>query len=403
MLNRRNRVRRPRTVELGVVEWRRDNIVHRSASRRTRDQAAHEQARKRCVPVREVIDVRLVHLRRRLFVADQSEPGEARIARVEGVERRDGVDAHGEEVERAALQRVCRSLVESPVARQPIAIARLLEEPLFFFAAQARQQVAVRCIELNELRAQFRRQRKVGNEGLGRSGVHPIRTNVVRNHAHRIAGHQPVFAEGLTREEHAAGKAQRWVERPVERGFEARDVHAERAEQRLGLVAPQALGRLQRLAPAVADQGPATDPELVARGVPTEVRVIIQDQNACARPSLPPVPRGRKPAQAGADNHDIVRLGQRNMRQVETGTVAQRVGHVERPCVTSPQTRFAGRVGLGGRSPRKQLRRGRAGDDRQCDAIEKIAAGHPGHGENLTASDGAMDSRFTLAVSLDRM
>src|SRR4029078_713917 len=183
------------------------------------------------------------------------------------VERGDGVDAHGEEVERAALQRVCRALVESPVARQPIAIARLLEERFLFIPAQDREEVAVGCIELEELRAQFSRQWKVGDEGCGRAGVHPIPTNVVCNHAHRIAGHQPVLAEGLTRKEHAARKAQRWVERLVECGFEARDAYAERTEERLGLIAPQTLGRLQRLAPAVADQGPTTDLELAARVV----------------------------------------------------------------------------------------------------------------------------------------
>ena len=98
------------------------------------------------------------------------------------------------------------------------------------------------------------------------------------------------------------------------------------------------------------------------------------------RLSLPPVPSSRKTAQAGADDHDIVRLGQRNTPQVETRTIAQRVGDLEGAWVTAAQTRLAGRVRTGRRGPRKELRGRRAGDDAQCDAVEKIAAGYPGHG-----------------------
>jgi hypothetical protein len=43
----------------------------------------------------------------------------------------------------------------------------------------------------------------------------------------------------------------------------------------------------------------------------------------------------------------------------------------------------------------------RAGDDRQCDAIEEIAAGDAGHGANLTAAGGATDAP-ALSVACPR-
>jgi hypothetical protein len=39
------------------------------------------------------------------------------------------------------------------------------------------------------------------------------------------------------------------------------------------------------------------------------------------------------------------------------------------------------------------LRGRRTCDDRQCDAVEEISAGDPGHGANLTAAGGATDAR----------
>jgi hypothetical protein len=45
------------------------------------------------------------------------------------------------------------------------------------------------------------------------------------------------------------------------------------------------------------------------------------------------------------------------------------------------------------------LRGRRTCDNRQCDAVEEIAAGDPGHGANLTAAGRATDARPVLYQS----
>ena len=134
-----------------------------------------------------------------------------------------------------------------------------------------------------------------------------------------------------------------------------------------------------------------------ARGDRVVRCVVDQPDAGAAGAGRGSSPRGGVPAQAGADDHDVVRLGQRNMRHVEMGTIAQRVGDLEGARVTAPQTRLAGRVRTGRRGPRKELRGRRTGDDGKCDSVEKIAAGYPGHGANITAAgagDGRLEANF---------
>lgn len=59
--------------------------------------------------------------------------------------------------------------------------------------------------------------------------------------------------------------------------------------------------------------------------------------------------------------------------------------------MTASKTPSAGRVRSGGRGPRKELRRGRTGDDGKRKSVEKIAAGDSVHGTNLTAAGRARE------------
>ncbi len=110
-----------------------------------------------------------------------------------------------------------------------------------------------------------------------------------------------------------------------------------------------------------------------------EIRVVIQDQNVRAGPSLPPEPRSGQPAQPCADDHDVAALRQGRTSEVKSATVAQRMRDFKGSRVTPAQTRLGGRIRGGRACPGKELRRSCAGDDGKRHSIEKIAARYPLH------------------------
>ena len=71
-------------------------------------------------------------------------------------------------------------------------------------ASSDSQHVVGRVEQLDELRLRHLGDGEVRNELRDGAFVHPIRRDVVGDHAHGVAGDEPVLAERLPREEHAA-------------------------------------------------------------------------------------------------------------------------------------------------------------------------------------------------------
>ena len=90
--------------------------------------------------------------------------------------------------------------------------------------------------------------------------MHAIGGDVVGDHPHRVAGDEPILAEGLFRKEDPARQPERRVQVGVEVPLEPVVVDAERPQHALGLGPVERLGRLQRLGAAVAQQEAAIRP-----------------------------------------------------------------------------------------------------------------------------------------------
>ena len=153
------------------------------------------------------------------------------------------------------------------------------------------------------------RDRKLGHEFGERPGIGETARELVGAARRRLARHQEVASEGLAREEQAARKAKRGIERPLESGLEACDLDAEVAQQTFGDVAVVRLGGIDRLAAAVADHQTAVERELVAPGMAAEIVVVVEHEDARRRPGGAAVePGGREPADARADHDEVVAL-----------------------------------------------------------------------------------------------
>src|SRR5262249_42385775 len=139
-----------------------------------------------------------------------------------------------------------------------IAVARALEDVGLLLRALAGERVVPGIEQRGQLRLARGRDRELRDHLGARSG--PGAAGV----GHRVAGNEDVAPEYLARKEHAAGEAERRIEVALEGGLEARDLDAKRLQQPLGDVAVERLGRLQRLAAAVADDESTIEHELVA-------------------------------------------------------------------------------------------------------------------------------------------
>src|SRR5262249_30800515 len=162
-------------------------------------------------------------------------------------------------------------------------------------------------VKRDELRFALLGDRKRGDEILeGLRLAHPLFRLAAL--PARIATHQHITAERLAAEEQAAREAERGVEFTIERSLEATDVDSESAQQLLGHLAVKLLGRLDRLAAAVSDQGTPVDRELVALGVAAEIVVVIENEDTRKRISLAIEPRRGEAADAAADHDQVVIL-----------------------------------------------------------------------------------------------
>ena len=175
----------------------------------------------------------------------------------------------------------------------------------------------------------------------------------------------------------AARQPERGIEPALEGGVEARDIDAERREQTLGDLAVERLGRLQRLAAAIADDQAAIEPKFVALGMAAEIVVIVEDEDARRRVGAAVEPGRRQPADPAADHHEVVALLDRQPAEGERPAVAQLVADLERAGMMAAHPGERRRIA---RRLRHDLRHGRKpGRDRERNAIEKITARDVGH------------------------
>ena len=192
---------------------------------------------------------------------------------------------------------------------------------------------------------------------------------------------QPVRSEGLSVEEHGRAHAEPGVEAALEHALPARDDHAKLGNQRTRNRAVRRRA-VDRERAAVADQRTPADPELVAPRVAAEVVVIVEDEDARGwTGGLAKVPGGGQPADAGADDDQVVALAgvDRFTRHRPERPALQRVGDLERAVVAAAKTGqrrwVRGRAALHiveAQSQRCERRQQRAAQGER-DAIQEVA------------------------------
>ncbi len=250
-----------------------------------------------------------VGLPRRRICRRQPQPLEARIAQIACVGGRHRVAAEPEEAERAALEAVRRLRAAAAEFHEIVAVAGALEQLELGLDGTAGERIAPAVVKRDELRLARLGDRKRGDEVGQRLGVGEAAGECVGTPHRRLAGHQHVTPERLAGEEHAARQPERGVERALEGGLEPLDLDTELAQQRLGHVAVVSVRGIDQLAAAVADQQPTIEGELVAPGVTAEIVVVVEDEDARGRPGGAAVePGGRQPADAAADDDEVVAL-----------------------------------------------------------------------------------------------
>ena len=129
------------------------------------------------------------------------------------------------------------------------------------------------------------------------------------------------------------------------------------------------------MAAAIADDQAAIEHELVALGVPAEIVVIVEDQDARLRsPCTAIKPGGGKPADPATDHDEIVLLLGRHIAHLKARAVAHEgMRRLERTGMLSAQPAQQRRVaaGLCGNLRGRRKPRG----DAQCCAVDEIAPG----------------------------
>ena len=206
------------------------------------------------------------------------------------------------------------------------------------FRGQVRQVVLLLAVEPGEVRAHRPGERGFGEElrpGLG-AGTR----------------HQPVGKEMLLVEE--GGRA----EALVGLGLVARIAGEIDAEVRQQLLRGEAVGerRFDAHRAAVGKDGAALVRKLVALGVPAEIVVVVEDEDAAVVPQCLPVePGGGQAGDTTADNDEIIVLaavfGRKRAGEI---AIARHMGRFERPRILAAQAllergiagrRIGGRIG----------------------------------------------------------
>src|SRR5713226_62042 len=209
--------------------------------------------------------------------------------------------------------------------REEVGIAHLPQPFLFFFHGETRQIVHFFGVETREVALRHIRERRLRNKLRPRQRVSP------RN--------KTVFPKRFFVEEHARAELQGRKQLLVEGLIELLYINTQLRQQVLGDLA--VLGwTLDRLCSSVAQQLASARLKLIALGVPAEVVMIIQNQNARLwTRALAVKVRRRQPADSGSHHHQIVGLTGINglARLFPKSPVAQSVGRLERTCMTAAQ------------------------------------------------------------------
>src|SRR5258706_14684120 len=132
---------------------------------------------------------------------------------------------------------------------------------------------------------------------------------------------------------------------------------------------------------AVPDQGAPADLELVPPRGAAEVVVVVEHEDTRRRGGgLAEIPGGGQPADAGADDHEIVafaRVGGRSPRRPER-PIPQRVSDLEGAVGAAPHT--GKRRWIRRRLPEHRARREERPADTERGAVPEIAARQGGQG-----------------------
>src|SRR5262249_29870021 len=155
--------------------------------------------------------------------------------------------------------------------------------------------------------------------------------------------------------------------------------------------------RLDRLAAAITDQPTLADRKLVAFGMPAEIVVIVEDQNAGARSCCLAIePSGREPADPAADHDQVVALLDHRIIDAEPTALAREgVGHFEGTRMLAAhagQSRGVISQTCGG----ELSRRSQSGGDGKGAAVEKIAPSDGWHAKIYHRDPGFARQANTL-------
>ena len=339
--------RRLDAIELPVVGPGQHAVLCGRAWQRVGNERSHEETGDRCVAVGKVEVVR--RLRRRIApggeahaaVRDriQIHPVETGIVIGPALERADGIDADAVKTVRARLIERNHGGIHFHVLQQEILVAHPRQPVLLVDRREAGHVVDARGLEPGDVFPRFRRQRGVRQKLFPSHRRRAAASAATAPAAPGCSNHEAIGAEGLFVEE--GGVLQPLEDRAVRIlvGFsrQRRRIDADGLHQAERFLAVgERRGDAGR--PAVRyPQSPART-KLVALRVAAEVVVVVEDQDAGVRIRARPIEVcGRQPADAAADNHEIVRFARidRAAGPRPERSVAQRVRHVERSVVAA--------------------------------------------------------------------
>jgi hypothetical protein len=218
---------------------------------------------------------------------------EAWEAQAEAVLRGHGVDADAEKPVGRHLEERQHSWIEAPHLRQEVRVARAGEARPLLGGGEPGERIEGLGEEPPEVALHGVGERGCGQQPL----VEPV----------EVARHDHVLPERLAIEEEAGAQAERRVQRAVQQARIAADVDSELLDQALGDGAVRRRA-VDRLCAAIADPRASAVGELVALGVPAEVVVVIEHEDARVGTCLAEVVRGGQPADAAADDNEVVVL-----------------------------------------------------------------------------------------------
>src|SRR6266550_251951 len=309
-------------VELCVIHFRRDDILHRASRSGAWYERADQEPRDRGVTVGKVEDVRLAFP---TFSRRSGHALETRVAHTSAVVRGNGVNPNAVEPVRRSLKDLNNVQVNFCRLKKKVFVAGLDQLDALLFGGQTRQiidgivfqagQVLARGFIDRDLQDGFRTRVKAG------------------------AGHEPIRTKRLLVEERCTLQIHRLVHILVEVFVEPLYVDAYVFKEANGFRAI-VRGTLDRLSASISDQETVAGAKLIPLGVAAKIIMIIKDENPGLGPErLEKEVRGRKAAHAAA-HHDEVESLVFPLGFGPLLAIAQCVSNFERSRMAAAQTRL---------------------------------------------------------------